>query len=132
MKKYFFGFLFIPIFFTSCEKVVESWAAIRVRNNSSQTIDVYAAYILPDTNLPTLKPKLFKIQQNSNCLIYDNDVNDKKFEKFKSNKLTFIILKSDITNNVPWDSIRTKYLILKRYETNEQDLKNMGGDLNYP
>ena len=63
----------------SCEKITEGVYSIKVNNKSSQTINVYAAYILPDTALSKTKPLLKEISSGKFADMYDSDVNDPRW-----------------------------------------------------
>lgn len=116
----------------SCEKFADHKYGIRIRNKSQQTINVYAAYILPDTLLSNQKPTLKEIKPENSTHIYDNEVGDTGFERFKSEKITIFILSKDTLAKYSWNEIRTHNNILKRYEITEKDLTDMGGSVIYP
>lgn len=116
----------------SCEKFADHSYTIDIKNNSGQIINVYAVYILPDTNLSLEKPKFLEIQIGEVEELYDKDVNDQKLNRFKTEKLTIFILSNDTLGSYSWEEIRMDNKILKRYEINEQDLVDMGGSLIYP
>jgi hypothetical protein len=116
----------------SCEKFADHSYTIEIKNNSNQIIDVYAAYILPDTLLPLVKPILIEIQPSKSGELYDRDVKDQKFIKFKTEKLSIFVLSKDTISKYSWEVIITNYNILKRYEITEKDLTVMGGSVAFP
>ena len=131
--KYYQLLLFAIILLNgSCEKFADHSYTIDIKNNSGQIINVYAEYILPDTILSLEKPKFLEIQIGDIEELYDKDVNDQKFNRFKTEKLTIFILSNVTLGSYSWEEIRMDYKILKRYEINEQDLVDMGGSLIYP
>ena len=115
----------------SCEKISDRDYIIRVRNNSEQTVSVFAGY-LPDTLLPEIKPNLKDISSGKSKEIYDKEVGDEKFERLKTERITVFILDSDTVKTYSWDEVRENYNILKRYTFNNQELNEMGGSVNYP
>ncbi len=115
----------------SCVKFPESKYIIRVRNNSEQTISVFAGYF-SDTLLPEIKPDLKEIFSGESAVIYDNEVDDEKFERLKTERITVFVLNSDIVKTKSWVDLRSDYNILKRYKFNNQELNDMGGSVNYP
>lgn len=127
-------FLIFAIFLTSssCEQFARHEYRIRVRNNSNQTISVYAGYLLPDTLLPINKPNLKEILVGKFGDIHDSDIGDEKFGKLKSERLTIFVLNKDTVEKYDWYFVRNNYKILKRYEFNDKELTDMGGDVIYP
>ena len=118
---------------SSCEKFGDHRYALNIKNNSSYRIAAYAKYILPDTTLLSITtPDLEYANPNNFIEIRDNEVNDEKFERFQTEKLTIFIFSSDTISKYPWDSIKINYNILMRYELNKDDYHNMGGIVNYP
>jgi len=132
MKKILIILSTIFLISSSCEKIADHSYTIEIKNNSNQIIDICAAYIVPDTLLPLEKPKLIEIQIGKYEELYDKNVNDPKFVKFKTEKLSVFVLSKDTVDKYSWDMIRTTSKILKRYEIMEIDLINMGGSVVYP
>lgn len=115
-----------------CGKGPDHHYVISIENNSGTTISLYGAYILPDTAISIIKPVLKIASPGKVTEIYDDEVNDDKFNRLESNKLTIFIFNSDSVARYPWDTIRLNYRILKKYELNKNDLNNMGGYIKYP
>jgi len=93
---------------------------------------VYAIYILPDTALSVQKPDNLKtIPAGELKDIYDFEVGDNKFKRLKNERITIFVLSTDVVNSLPWDTIRDKYIVLKRYEITENDLV-VDGAVFYP
>lgn len=127
-KTIFFLMLF---FLISCLPMDKS-SAFSIKNNSEQSINLYAAYILPDTILPVNKPTFILIEAGRLGYITDGYIGDDEFKRFSNDKLTIFILSKDTVDKYSWEAIRNDYRILKRYEINNQDLVNMGGSVTYP
>lgn len=105
---------------------------ILIKNNSQKSIYVYASYILPDTAIASLKPSLKELKEGETRSINDHEVGDDKLDRLANEKITLFILSKDSVDKYPWDKIRAEYKILKRYELDNKDLKNMGGIVSYP
>ena len=107
--------------------------ALHINNESDNPIYVYAAYILPDTLLPEEQPPLKEIPKKTKELLHDNEVDDEKFEMLNSKRLTVFILNKDTVDHYDWPVIADRYLILKRYEFNREELRDeMNGQVTYP
>jgi hypothetical protein len=128
--------VFMSLHFVGCDLSwlkTDEWWFIEVMNNSPETIYVCGNYILPDTLLPINKHLLRIVLPQKFEYIYDKDVNDTKFKRLKRDeRLTVFILHKDTVDKYDWDIIRTKNMILKRYEFNDKELREMGGKLVYP
>jgi hypothetical protein len=110
---------------------MDSRVSFSIKNNSDRVIDIYAAYILPDTFLPINKPSLITIESKKLGYISDRYIGDDEFKRFSSKKLTIFILSKDTVDKYSWETIRHDYNILKRYEINNNDLVDMGGYVTY-
>ena len=115
--------------FGSCEIDKDKWHFIRVRNNSSKTIRVCGAYILPDTMLPEKQLQTVKILSGKTGEIHGGSLDDKRLKCFKTEKVTLFILDEQVFQTEPWDTIRKYNMVLKRYEIDSQDLKNLSKDI---
>lgn len=103
-----------------------------VNNNSPKSINIFAAYILPDTTLPIEKPDLINIEAGKQGYISDRYVDDDDFDRLSTEKLSIFVLSKDTVESYTWEEIRNKYKVLKRYDINKQDLIDMGGSVTYP
>lgn len=123
MKKLFYLILIISLT-TSCDPFdkIENVFEVCVNNKDKhQKIVVFGTYIYPDTNLPLKKPEFYEYStEGLNILCAygkDPNLNDPKFNRFKSgDTITIFILKETDFFNLPWDSVRKNYLILKRIQ----------------
>jgi hypothetical protein len=130
MKKIFF-LMIIPILIWGCDSLIEPfvlvYSSIRFENQSKENVLIWGGYILPDTLLPVSKPKLKEVSIGKRGNIYDDDVNDPKFKRLSTDRLTIFVLSKDTINKYDWDTARNKNMILKRYEFNEKEILEMGG-----
>jgi hypothetical protein len=123
MKKLFFFILVISLS-TSCDpfdKIENVYRVCIDNNNVHEKIVVFGADIYPDTNLPIKKPTDYEYSSEgttSLCVYHNSEyINDPKFNRYKSgDTITIFVLKETDFFNLPWDSVRKNYLILKRYQ----------------
>jgi len=64
--------------------------------------------------------------------ILDSHIDDPDLKRFDKEKLSIFIIDNDVYLSEPWDTIRKYNKILKRYELNSKELKDMGGTIVYP
>lgn len=106
-------------------------------NNSQKSIYVSISDIYKDTNYvfvnynPANMPNEYKILPN------ETKVPIKpigSWEKVYSNqsKLSFYVFDAQIMETIPWDTIKAKYLVLKRYDLSLKDLQQMNWTIIYP
>lgn len=142
MKTLLYSFLSISFLVHSCVKdPVSSYYDYRLKliNNSNTTICSYYSFSYPDTSLQSGTPKN-SIDANHQFAnkgetitfvrggVWENTFKD----QIPSGKLMIYVLDNTVFNTVPWDTIKKKYMILKRYTVTEQDLENMKWTINYP
>jgi len=131
MKNIIFLLTINIMLFSSCEKMGKY--AIIISNKSNHSISVYGQYILPDTSIIQIKPRIEIVGCSGEAGdIFDSDINDEKFERLKSEKLTIFIFNTDTLNKYDWETIRKGYKILKRYELNHDDLAKTNYVVTYP
>jgi hypothetical protein len=132
MKRMFLIIISLFLLNTGCddliEKIVPIRYAIRVYNNSNIDIYYYSIYILPDTLLPTDKPKyLIEVPSDEMKEFYDFMVDDPKFTRLDAgDRISIFILSKAIVDTKDWKEIREKNMILERYEYNTEELMNIG------
>jgi len=144
MKK---GSLILSILFLICISMrckENSFLYKRYRldfNNASQyTINLMIASVAnlnpvyPDTILPVnnffhgqpIRPKTM-------CGIYDGGISlSEIINKLPSDTLSLYLIIQDTLLNYPWDTIRSRYLILQRYDLSFKDLDHRKFVIEYP
>ena len=91
----------------------------------------YGANEYPDTTLPTKKPSLTYVSKK------DYNFLDASFEwesiinGLPSDTLTIFYFEADSINNLVWDRIRSRYIILKRDDLSLSDLELKNWTLNF-
>jgi hypothetical protein len=134
MKKVVFLLFCLTFLFIACP--MDREGGFDIKNKSNQIIVITAGYILPDTLLPE-NPKFLKtIPIGQSHIIYGSNVGDKYLQRMENGeRITLFVLSKDSVDNHSWEYLRENNVILKRYEFNMEELKNMGGGgylVNYP
>ena len=107
----------------------KGYYGMRVFNNSSTSIMVCGAYILPDTLLPKQQLTTVKILPGKCNEIEDYHLNDKKLGRFDTEKITLFILDDQVYQTLPLDTIHKYNMVLKRYEIDKNDYRNLVVDI---
>ena len=115
-------FFFLP---GSCEDSDRWGDFIVMKNNSSLTIIVCGAYVLPDTLLPkeTLRTTVILPEKSNTITSYS--LGDNKLKRFKAEKISLFVLDEQVFQTMPWDTICKYNMVLKRYEINGDDYLNL-------
>ncbi len=123
----------------SCEKppFVDYFYDIIVTNSSRSDIRVYLADEFairqyPDTTLPEIKLTIQKAPIGKNCYFYSKTSWEENLTKLSADTLSVYFIDNTVYENGPWDSIRTNYLILQRYDLSLKDLQNRNFEIEYP
>lgn len=110
----------------------ERFYIISVKNNSDINIIVCGDYILPDTLLPATPLRYVVVKPKSFGKLEDNVIGDTELKRIENEKLSIFIIDKQIFENTPWDTIRKYNKILKRYELNLAEYRQMGSLVTYP
>lgn len=111
-------------------------SCIKIVNKSSTSIYYYESLHYPDTSINNYNPSkagsFFKVESNST----NDDITSSCFEAdFRINpygKIIYFIYDAHTIETVPWDTIKKKYMILKRYDLSLDDLNKMNWTITYP
>jgi len=107
-------------------------------NNTNELISTYLARpnienLYPDTTLVSKKPDFIFDVEVFECKYYLLPVKYAEiFSYLPSDTLSVYIFDTDVLAKYPWDSIRSKYSILARYDVSLADLENRNFKLEYP
>jgi hypothetical protein len=125
--------------FSACEKppFVDKYYRLTIKNNSSSDIrvllaDGYALKQYPDTTLPMIKPSLQKASSGKNCYFDSRTKWTENLQNLPSDTLSIYIIDNLVFENEPWDSVRSQYNILLRYDLSIDDLETMDFNISYP
>jgi hypothetical protein len=108
---------------------------LKVVNNSNKSIyaDYYQSY--PDTTLAAnSKFGNFdkKVNPNGTITLGRGGTWERAFKEDIQQKILVFIFDASIVENTPWDTIRSKYLVLKRYDLTLKDLDSLNFKAAYP
>lgn len=111
---------------------------LHVTNNSDESIAVFVARpeftegVYPDTSLLE-NVSLRTIVPGTNG-IWDSYYPWEKpyLEILPADTLSIYIISDHVYKTVPWDSIRKEYMILRRYDLSEKDLRLLDDFIPYP
>jgi hypothetical protein len=133
----YFCILLLILFFTnsSCDKAIigKTVYRIMIKNNTNGALSFALSYNYPDT-IPYKEMLVYTIDAND----FGTKDNSKKWDKvidedIPGKKLQiFVFSVSKISPEWNWDSVITKYQVLKRYELTSQQLKDMNYTVSYP
>lgn len=107
---------------------------ITIINNSEKAIYFYSGHGYPDTTIIDYNPydagAYYLIKKKS---IHKNIKNDCfEYDFNLTPKLMYFIYDACILETTPWDTIKAKYIVLKRYDLSLQDLQQMNWTITYP
>jgi hypothetical protein len=127
---------------SSCnDKVKECHKYISVQNLSDKNIYVEYVSGYPDTNAfanepsPAIYPERNKVLSGQPNLLALQSRNcwEDNFKSFvTSDTLMVYIFDGQVLDSLPWDSVKAKNLILKRYDLSLQDIHQMHWSITYP
>jgi len=121
----------------SCDPMDKVYS-IKVENRTNNTImasagcSKYHMSIYPDTLLPPLKPFLIRVNSNDYNYLDHSFKWEDVVSELPSDTLSIYIFDSDTVDIVPWPTVKSKYLVLKRYDLSLEDLKGMNWIITYP
>jgi len=130
----------IPILALQCNKDKFNGYDLRfkVQNNSSNTISYLKNSDFPDTLLFETEPFLkandyFAIPPEKKSSIHITGTTwEKIFSKAPQEIVMLYIIDTETLKKTPWDSIRSQYNILARYDLSLQDLQHRNFVIEYP
>lgn len=123
---------------TTCKEEADCHETIIFKNNSSKSLYIHASGSYPDTTSfevefpnPALNKEIYKVaaySKNTSALWYRSCL---EFT-FKSNDtLMIFVFDANVLETIPWDTIKSKHLVLKRYNLSLEDLEQMNWKLIY-
>jgi hypothetical protein len=136
MKKLIFLSI-IVILYNSCGKLDGTDYRFKAKNSTSKYIYYYDIYTYPDTSIGTINiPRVkdnYEVKPNSESSIPTQVSWERIFKNdLPSDTLVVFIFDGDVIEKVPWDTIKKKYMILKRYDLSYDDLVRLNWTINYP
>ena len=103
----------------------------KIKNNSSTAIYWGLSYSYPDTNVNKIEDKPYngKIALKINS---KDSTSSWTAPLAIYPTLQLFIFEADVIETTPWDSIVKHYMILKRYQYTEHDLRKANWTITYP
>lgn len=106
-------------------------------NNSEIDVFVRADWLYPDTLIafgnPAKAKSQFLIKANSNNghpLSSGYPSYENNFSSINDTCMVFV-MDAELVKNTPWDTVKAKYLVLKRYDLSFHDLDSMNWTITY-
>ncbi len=127
---------------SSCgDKDKDCHKTISFNNSTLDSLYVVSSYHYPDTISfigipnPLLDPDFTLVLPNevNSRVLWGSDCVESDFKhQIPSDTLIIYVFKSQILENIPWDTIKANYLVLKRYDLSLDDLNRMNWTITYP
>jgi hypothetical protein len=108
---------------------------LKITNNCDSDIYFYDSFSYPDTSIrieynPIYSATEYLIKSKETKSVAVKGTWEGKFEIWDT--LMIYIFDASTLEDLPWDTLRKDYLILKRYDLSQQDLENINWNLIYP
>jgi hypothetical protein len=135
-KKIFTLLLSLMLVSSTCsEKDENKHNVISVKNNNDMDIYVYGDFFYPDTSInfsnPSEAGNYYKVTARSEGdPLQIKDTYEGRFKQYE--KLMVFIFDAHTIETTSWDTIKAKYLVLKRYDLRLEDLQKSNWTVTYP
>jgi len=131
--------IFVLTISSQCKESDDCHKTMRFVNNTANTLYVTTSFAYPDTLIkdpnPKLDPYFTKVQPNEvNTTVlstYGRNCIETGFTYYGDTLMVFIF-DAQVIDNTPWETVKSNYLILKRYDLSFQDIQNSDYTLTYP
>ena len=128
------------VIFCGCPgDIDEPDSTIILVNNSNETIFYYLEYRLPgDTSLATIARSEFIPEEVMNNSILSNSIDEESgpwksiFDQLPNHLMVIYLFSRDTVEQVPFQAIVDRNLVLRRYELTEADLDSLSWRVEYP
>jgi hypothetical protein len=138
LKKYFYriGVVLFLIFVNACgQKDPNLHDIIWFENNSYKTLFVKATVDYPDTLIyfsnPASAGNEYKILPNSSDdPLRLRDTYEELFRQIDT--LIVFVFDAQVIEDIAWETVKSDYLVLRRYNFSYQDLENINWKISYP
>ena len=136
MKPIYLMFSCLLLANSTCDMVKDEEQKLRINNKSEKAIYISWTRDYPDTSInylvnPTYNPQIKKVEAHSIQREYYS-APTKAFFKYNIDTLSVFIFDAQLLENTPWDTVKARYLILKRYDLSLDDLNKMNWIIAYP
>jgi len=128
---------FIVVLFTLGCNDKDCHKEIGIINNSNKSIYIFEYTFYPDTTMMTYNNPFpgnphYKTLPHTENYIQSRDCFESFMTHPQADTSMIFIFDANVIETVPWDTIRAKYLFLKRYDLSLMDLENMNWTITYP
>lgn len=120
---------------TNCRRGKNCHLDYYINNNSNNAIYFNFSSQYPDTIIPSPNPisgGTFKVEKQTKKHESFRDCVEEIFLQNSSKIAIFFIFDANTLETTPWDTVRAKYLILKRYEITLENFRNNNFTITYP
>ena len=119
----------------SCHMCKDEELTLRVNNVSEKAIYVSWTRDNSDTSLnhivnPTYYSQIKKVAAHSVQKDYYGAPSQAIFKD--TDTLTVFVFDAQVLETTPWDTVKAKYLVLKRYDLSLDDLNKLNWEITYP
>ena len=123
---------------TSCNP---SKFTIALKNTSNKSLYFTYSYTYPDTSVDnsiyispgsTRTPSMVVAPGEQVNVIISRVGLEEFYARIPSGKLQVLVYDANVVKTTPWDTVMTKYMVLKRYEITADDVTRTKGVINYP
>lgn len=135
MKPIYLMFSCLLIVNSTCDRVKNEELKLRVNNVSEKAI--YVSWtIYPDTSLnhlvdPIYNSQIHKVEAHRVQKNYYGAPSE-SFFKYNIDTLSVFVFDAQVLENTPWDTVKAKYMVLKRYDLSLDDLNKSKWIITYP
>jgi len=120
---------------STCDKVKNEGLKLQVNNISEKAIYVSWTRDNSDTSInhlvnPTYNSQINKVEAHSVQKDYYGAPSQAFFKYIDT--LSVFIFDAQVLESTPWDTVKAKYIVLKRYDLSLDDLNRMNWTITYP
>ncbi len=129
--------IFLSLFVESCEFFGHEDYRLKISNKSGRELYFYEDFNYPDTTIRqrdiTKSPSDNKIYIGKEKIVAASSKWETIFNKeIPSDTLMIFFFDASVIENTPWDTVKSQYLVLKRYDLSYDDLVRMDWIITYP
>jgi len=143
MKMNFLILIVAALFFNQActDKEENCHKTITFKNKTTDTLFVVGSTFYPDTSIysgipnPVLDPNFTKVlpDENNTRVLWGRDCIELDFKDLiSSDTLMVYVFDAHVLENTPWDTVKARYLVLKRYDLSLEYLKQSDFTIKYP
>jgi hypothetical protein len=134
-------FIFLIVYQSCVDKDGTCHKVIKFINNTGKTLYVTSAYEFPDTMIYKTQPnpllnsnftKVLPKEINTHSLWHRDCIELAFKDLIPSDTLMVYVFDSAVLETTPWETVKSNYLILKRYDLSLIDLQIMNWTIIYP